>query len=373
MLFVLYIFWILIGLYAILILLFIIGFERLKPTTKSHEDTTQFSIIIPFRNEAENLPGLLNSFKGIKYNRALFEIILVDDESTDNPQEIINQFCANNPTIDLKTIKNLRQSNSPKKDAISTAITSTKYNWIVATDADCELPKTWLSSFNTCICEHNPNMLVAPVSFKSDHSFLHQFQLIDFLSMQGATIGGFGIQQPFMANGANLGYKKEVFLKLNGFKDNDFIASGDDVFLLENFVAHDKSKVLFIKNSNALVITYPTKNWNELIQQRKRWAAKATHFKSNFAKSIGALVFFANCAIGLGLVISFYYPIFLLLLLPKFVIDSLLIFKTARLYQNKINLFSFIKTVLFYPFFTVYIAIASLTSPFVWKDRHFKK
>jgi len=373
MLFLFYIFGLLIGLYAILVLFFIIGFDKLKPITKNYKDTTQFSIIIPFRNETNNLLGLLNSVKEIEYNKSLYEIILVDDDSTDNPQKIINQFCADNPTIDLKTIKNLRQSNSPKKDAISTAITITKYNWIVATDADCILPETWLSSYNTCICEDNPNMLVAPVSFKSGSPFLHQFQLIDFLSMQGATIGGFGIQQPFMANGANLGYKKDMFLQLNGFKDNDFIASGDDVFLLENFVAHDKSKVLFMKDINALVTTYPTKNWSELIQQRKRWAAKAIHFKNNFAKSTGALVFFANCAIGVGLVMSFYYPIFLILLFPKFVIDSLLIFKTAHLYQNKINLFSYFKTALFHPFFTVYIAIISLTSSFVWKDRLFNK
>jgi len=353
--------------------LFIIGFNLLKPITKNYEDTTQFSIIIPFRNEAENLPNLLNSIKEIEYNKSFYEIILVDDESTDNFLKTINDFCAKNPTINLKIIKNLRQSNSPKKDAISTAISITKYNWIVTTDADCILPKTWLSSFNNCVCENNPNMFVAPVSFKSDLSFLHQFQLTDFLSMQGATIGGFGIKKPFMANGANLGYKKEIFLQLNGFKDNDFIVSGDDVFLLENFVAHDKSKVYFLKDIKALVTTFPTKNWNELVQQRKRWAAKATHFKNNFAKSIGALVFFTNFIIALALFIGLYHPIFLALLFPKFVIDSLLIFKTAHLYRNKINHLSYLKTLLFYPFFTVYIAITSLLSPFVWKGRHFNK
>ena len=79
-------------------------------------------------------------------------------------------------------------------------------------------------------------MIVAPVSLESNTTFLQQFQLIDFLSMQGATIGGFGIQQPFMANGANLAYQKELFIKLNGFENNNTIASGDDVFLLENFM-----------------------------------------------------------------------------------------------------------------------------------------
>jgi len=373
MLFIFHIFGFIIGLYVILILLFVVGFDKLKNSTKNQKDATQFSVIIPFRNEAKNLPDLLKSIAEIEYNKTLFEIILVDDESTDNSIDIINQFCTKNPTINLKLIKNIRQSNSPKKDAISTAISNTKHDWTLATDADCILPKTWLSIFNTCICENNPNMIVAPVSFKSNNSFLHQFQLLDFLSMQGATIGGFGIQKPFMANGANLAYRKDLFLELNGFRNNDFIASGDDVFLLENFVTHDKSKVLFLKEIKALVTTYPTKNWNELVQQRKRWAAKATHFKSYFAKGIGAIVFFTNIGIGVSLIISIVNPVFLLLIVPKFVIDSLLIFKTAHLYQNKINLLSYLKTLLFYPFFTVYIAVSSLSSPFVWKDRRFNK
>ena len=130
---------------------------------------------------------------------------------------------------------------------------------------------------------------------------------------------------------------------------------------------------LFLKDIRALVTTYPAENWNELIQQRKRWAAKATHFKSNFAKAIGIIVLFANLGVGLLLIISLYHPVFLTFLLLKFVIDSLVIFKTAHLYQNKINLLSFLKTLLFYPYFTVYIAITSLLSPFVWKDRRFNK
>jgi len=362
-----------IGMYFFLILLFIIGFDRVRENTKNHSPQTRFSVIIPLRNEANSLPHLLNSIAALEYKKNLFEIILVDDDSTDNSVKLINEFSAKNPDIDIQLLKNIRSSNSPKKDAISIAIPKAKYDWIVSTDADCILPPLWLAIFNTSIVVNKPNMLVAPVSFKRNSSFLSQFQLIDFLSMQGATIGGFGIRQPFMANGANFAYKKDLFLELNGFEDNDFIASGDDVFLLENFVAHDKYKVLFLKDIKALVTTYPTKSWSELVQQRKRWAAKATHFKSNFAKSIGALVSFANCVIGLALIIGIFNPIFLILLVPKFLIDSLLIFKTAQFYQNKINLLSYLKTLLFYPFFTVYIAITSLLSPFVWKDRLFNK
>jgi len=359
--------------YFSLILGFIIGFDKVKGTKENHPPKTRFSVIIPFRNEANRLPHLLASIAALEYSKNLFQIILVDDDSSDGSVKIINEFSSKNADIDILIAKNIRSSNSPKKDAISIAIPKAKYDWIVSTDADCILPPLWLASFNTIIVTNKPNMLVAPVSFKSNSSFLTQFQLIDFLSMQGATIGGFGIQQPFMANGANLAYRKDLFLKLNGFENNNFIASGDDVFLLENFIAYDKTKVLFLKDTEALVITFPTNSWSELIQQRKRWAAKATHFKNSFAKGIGMLVFLANCIVVFSFITGFFNLKFLWLLFPKIIIDTILIYKTARLYQEQLKPVSYLKTVILYSFFTAFIAFSSMFGSFKWKDRSFKK
>jgi len=364
---------IIIGTYSFLILLFIVGFDKVKESAKNHPPKTRFSIIIPFRNEAKRLPQLLVSIAALAYTKNLFEIILVDDDSSDDSVELINEFSSNNPDIDLQLIKNIRSSNSPKKDAISIAMPKAKYNWVISTDADCILPPLWLAIFNTSIVTNEPNMLVAPVSFKSNSSFLTQFQLTDFLSMQGATIGGFGIQQPFMANGANLAYRKDLFLSLNGFENNNFIASGDDVFLLENFIAYDKSKVLFLKNIEALVTTFPTNTWAELIQQRKRWAAKATHFKNPYAKGIGMVVFLANFIIVFSFIMGVFNLQFLWLLIPKAVIDTILIYKTAGLYQEQLKPIPYLKTVILYSFFTVFIALTSMFGTFKWKGRSFKK
>jgi len=362
-----------IGMYFFLILLFIIGFDNVNKPIGNRPPQTHFSIIIPFRNEAKRLPHLLASIATIEYRKNLFEVILVDDDSSDDSIKLINNFCADNPDIDIQLLNNIRSSNSPKKDAISIAIPKAKYDWIVSTDADCVLPPLWLTSFNTSIIVNKPNMLVAPVSFKCTTSFLAQFQLTDFLSMQGATIGGFGIQQPFMANGANLAYRKDLFLTLNGFEDNNFIASGDDVFLLENFIAYDKTKVLFLKNTEALVTTFPTNTWTELIQQRKRWAAKATHFKNPFAKGIGVVVFLANCIVVFSFIMGFRNLQFLWLLIPKIIIDTILIYKTARLYQEQLKSISYLKTVILYSFFTAFIAVSSMFGSFEWKERSFKK
>lgn len=362
-----------IGSYFLLILMFIIGFDKLENNQKNNEPCIPFSVIIPFRNEANNLPGLLQSISELAYDTFLFEILLVDDDSTDESVQLIKAFRIQNPQFSISIIENKRQSNSPKKDAITTAINHTKFNWIISTDADCILPKNWLNCYSNFIDSHNPNMVVAPVSLESNTTFLQQFQLIDFLSMQGATIGGFGIQQPFMANGANLAYQKELFLKLNGFENNNTIASGDDVFLLENFMDYQKDKVLFLKDKAALVTTFSVSTWNTLINQRKRWAAKATHFSNSFTKIVGVLVFFANCVSILSLPLAIFNSNFIWLFLLKTAIDTILIYKTAKFYQQRINTLAYFKTLIFYPFFTAYIAITSMVTTFKWKDRAFKR
>src|SRR5690606_31135182 len=97
----------------------------------------------PFRNEAEKLPTLLQSISELNYPKELFEIIFVDDESDDESNAQLMGFLANSRT-DIKIISNIRKTNSPKKDAITSAIDIAKYDWILTTDADCVLPKFWL-------------------------------------------------------------------------------------------------------------------------------------------------------------------------------------------------------------------------------------
>lgn len=358
--------------YITLIIRFIYGFQKLNSEVISQAGITTFSIVIPFRNEEKNLPNLLDSIQKISYSAVLFEIIFIDDESSDNSVKIIREFSEkSNLMIHIKD--NRRVSNSPKKDALSIAITEAKYKWIITTDADCVVPEKWLQTFNDYIIKHQPKMLVAPVTLIGKNRFLEQFQIIDFLSMQGATIGGFGINKPFMANGANLCYQKEVFLTLDGFSSNNEIASGDDVFLLEDFLKHDKKSVHFIKNTEALVKTFVQQSWSDLINQRKRWAAKAPKFNNNFTKLIGIFVFLSNIGVLIAFLISIYNPILLWLVILKFIVDSILIFKTAKFYKQSVTQTQYIKTLFFYPFFTTYIAVVSLLTKFSWKDRIFKQ
>ncbi|MDH3381695.1 MAG: glycosyltransferase, partial [Flavobacteriaceae bacterium] len=244
--------------YLLLIAGFIYGFDKVKEFKLANlQSKTRFSVIIPFRNEANNLPKLLESIQSLKYSKYLFEVIFVNDFSEDDSVNIIKSNLSNDPSnsIDFSIINNISKTNAPKKDAISKAINLAKYEWIITTDADCLLPEYWLDSFDECIQKSNPKCVAAPVTYQVETSFLNRFQILDMLSLQGATIGGFGIKKPFLCNGANFAYQKEAFIEVKGFDGNTSIASGDDIFLLEKMVNQYPGQVQFLKCEDVIVIT----------------------------------------------------------------------------------------------------------------------
>ncbi len=328
---------------------------------------TKFSIIVPFRNEVENLPFLLESFSKLNYPKELFEVILVDDDSEE-------EFKLQNLEFRIQIIKNDRVSNSPKKDAITTAMQHVKTNWVITTDADCVVPENWLPTLDNYIQLHPVSMIAGAVTYDCQNSFLHHFQQLDLASLQGATIGSFGIEKAFMCNGANFAYTKSFFEKLNGFEGNNSIATGDDVFLLQKAFANYPDEVAYLKSKNCIVTTKPVDNWKSLFYQRVRWASKTKSYQSNFGKGLGLLVFVAN----LGFICCFCFAVFGLIpfsifaiyLLLKFGIDTVLIIKTnGFLSKNKIR--NLVLSSFWYPFFSTTVALYSLFGKYEWKGRRF--
>jgi len=356
------------SIYFVAILLLIYGFAKVENyDTIDLKPKTTFTIVVPFRNEAENLPLLLESISKINYPTNLFEVILVDDESEEKFQILNSKF-------QVSIIDNIRVSNSPKKDAISTAIPLVKTEWIITTDADCLVAENWLLSLDNYIQTHQVAMIAGAVTYECNNSFLHHFQQLDLASLQGATIGSFGLQKAFMCNGANFTYTKSLFETLNGFEGNDTIASGDDVFLLQKAIEKFPERVHYLKSRNTIVTTKPLDSWKSLFYQRVRWASKTGSYQSNFGKLLGLLVFAGNLILvlsfGLWIIgfipFRFHFSLFVL----KFIIDSILIYKTNRfLTKNKIRHLAL--SSLLYPFFSVSVALYSLFGKYEWKGRRF--
>ncbi|HSD13054.1 MAG TPA: glycosyltransferase [Flavobacterium sp.] len=361
--------------YVFFIGLLIWGFSKVNYFQKtSPEKKTGFSVVIPFRNEAHNLPDLLQSLSQLNYPKDQFEVIFVDDESKDDSVRVINRWRMENPWVHLTILDNVRVSKSPKKDAITRAVTIAKHNWIITTDADCIVQKDWLSVYDACIQNSGAEMIAGAVKFPTKGGLLSHFQQMDLLSLQGASIGSFGLNEAFMCNGANFAYTKTLFSDLKGFHGNNHIASGDDVFLLQKAIANFPEKVHYLKNSDVVVTTKPEKSWFKLFKQRVRWASKASAYQSDFAKGLAIMVFVANFFLVLAVLLMAFgimdWQFLLALFLVKFVVDFILMYQANRFL--KMRMYSVVVSGLIYPFFSTFVALYSLVGGFEWKRENIK-
>lgn len=371
---------ILFGLYFLSMLTLMIGFSKVSIfSSKVSSQLTRFSVVIPFRNESENLPVLLESISKLDYGPDLFEIIFVNDFSEDNSEEIILQF-QETTDFSIRLIQNKHISNSPKKDAISEAIKKANHEWIVTTDADCKLPKNWLKSLDSFIqseeCQkNNPVMVCGPVVYKTDETVLQNYQYFDGLSLQAVTIGSFGLKNPLLCNGANLAYRKDAFEKVNGFFGNNHIASGDDIFLMETLKKSFPGKVKFLKSRDFIVKTKPQLTWKSVINQRVRWASKTSQQNNLVSVVLGVLVFVINLIFLLLPIILIFnmesWFAFFLFIIFKIVLDFVVIKRVDEFFQIRSPIWKFVFMPFFYAGITVWVVLKSFRGSYFWKDREF--
>jgi len=352
-------------LYILLLLLVMLGMHAVTEIEINKQSKNTFSILVPFKNEAENLTLLLKSLKKLNYPSKLFEIIMIDDDSDDDSVSIIQRFDL--PNITILSTKNT--SKQGKKEALEKGINHAKHDWIITTDADCHLPAEWLCAYNSIISQTDAKMVLAPVAFFDDSTFLGQLQHIEFLSLQAMTMASCAWSKPFLSNGANIGFLKTAFQQVNGYEGNKHIASGDDVFLLEKFHKTFPGKIKYLKTKSALVKTQTQKNWYNLLQQKTRWGTKTKHFQSILPKLIGGLVLLTNFLIFICFIVGFKFPECFWLIFIKLLMDYIYITYINQFFQISISLINIILVFFYYPLYLIRLAVFSIKNKPQWKGR----
>ncbi len=358
--------------YSILILFYRAGWQELKAFSHlEQEPSVKISLIIPARNEEENIGKLLSSLEKQTYPSHLFEVIVVDDHSTDKTADVVNNYSF------AKLIKlEFDNINSYKKKAIETGIVAASGDLIVTTDADCIVPGNWLKTIASFKEKTNAVFIAAPVVLENESNLLQTFQALDFLVLQGITAASVQKRIHNMCNGANLAYERKAFFEVNGFTGIDHIASGDDMLLMQKIAQRFPGKVSYLLSKDVIVTTQAAKTWKEFFSQRIRWASKATDYNDIKIFSTLFLVYFFNCAL-LALFITGFWIHFLWLgligiLFLKTIIELTFIYPVAKFYnkQNLIKWFPF-----FQPLHIVYTVIAGwlgVFGSFEWKGRRVK-
>ncbi|MBU9937273.1 MAG: glycosyltransferase [Ferruginibacter sp.] len=369
---------------------------NLKPAYRTGRPQTKITVIIPARNEESNIAACLDSVCNQSYPKDLYEVLVVDDHSTDNTAAIARKYGSQNlALITLKDIMGDGEINSYKKKAIEAAIQRSTGELIVTTDADCIVPQNWLQTIASFYEEHQPQFLAMPVAFLPSPPvggegpgvrFIKIFQTLDFMTLQGITGASVYKKIHSMCNGANLAYTKKAFEAVGGFSGIDTIASGDDMLLMHKIYRRYPDRVMFLRSKEVIVQTEPVRSVGEFFNQRIRWASKANKYDDKRIFWVLLLVYLVNALLLTLPVISVFnniqYPIFnvqcsmfgvwLLLLAAKTITELVFLYPVAKFFSKQKLLWLF---PLMQPFHIIYTVIAGWLGTFgryTWKERSVK-
>jgi cellulose synthase/poly-beta-1,6-N-acetylglucosamine synthase-like glycosyltransferase len=370
------IFAILLGHYSLFLFSILRGLGKLKPSQPNQIPKEFVSIIIPFRNESENIISNIKSIIGQNFPKENYEVIYVDDNSTDNSFRILNDY-PKPPNVNILSLPNDYSPNAHKKRAIRYGIENSAGEIIITTDADCVYSRNWMSSMLSYF-DDETGFISGPVEFLDDDGMFSKLQKLEFAGLVIAGAGLIGIGKPTICNAANIAYRKKTYEEVNGFYDQMDLSSGDDELLMQKISKDTKYKVKFSLVTDSIVKTSANKNINEFYHQRKRWASKGLFYK-NIRLIITLILIYL---FYLGLVIqpflillissSFIYT-FGLSLASKLFLEYLILLKGMKILFSKLSLNPFI----FSEFLQVpYIIIAGISGMFgnlEWKGRKIKR
>ena len=334
------------------------------------------SIIIPFRNESQNILETLSSLEKQDYSKDKFEVIFVNDFSDDDSLELL---CKAEKSLNIKIIS-LPEDYSKyqhKKRAIRFGIENAMGSIIVTTDADCIHNTKWLRTLMGQF-DDETGFVSGPVEFIEESILFNRMQKLEFAGLVLTGAGLIGIKEPIICNAANIAYRKKVFDEVSGFTYKHSLSSGDDELLMQKIRKETNYKIKFCMNKEAVVRTSSNRNLNQFYQQRKRWASKGLFYSNHYLILKLIMIFLFYLSFPLQLVLGiFYNPLFLISMLLCFSIKAMMeyiILKTgANNLFNKSILKPFIPAEVLHIPYILIAGISGALGDYIWKERKIKR
>ena len=322
---------------------------------KNVEQPPFLSVVVCARNEEKNLPNLLCAIEKQSYKN--FELIIVNDHSTDTSESIIRAFTAENPHFRI-----VNATRKGKKGALKEGIAASSGEIIVQTDADCVPPEKWLETIAAYLVENDSDLVIAPVKMGFSSAF-EEMQALEFMSLVASGAGAAAIKMPIMCNGANLIYKRSVWEEAVHAQHEEFV-SGDDMFLLLS-AKKSKKRITFLKSVEAIVTTKAAASLSGFFHQRRRWASKSAGYR-DFSILFTAFVVFGMAVLFFILLLTGEFKLLLFVFLWKGLIDFFFLSGVAPFFGLQKCLKWIFPVAAIYPFYIVWSAFSGIFGKKEW-------
>ena len=367
--------------YLYIIVSYLKNWHALKfvPNKNNLENIPFISVVVAARDEEKNIIHCIQSLLNQDYPIDKFEILIVDDFSTDNTAELVKKFETSETNLKYLSSTAKRHEKivvSYKREAIQTGINASKGQYILLTDADCIVPPSWITTFSEQFIKEDCVFIGGPVVISDEKpSLLTSFQGLDMIGMMVITGAGYQSGNQLLANGANMGFSKQVFNELGAYTQFPNKASGDDMFLLHHFHHHHPKSIRFLKTLSAVVVTQPEYAIKSLLRQRIRWASKNNAYKEmiiNFSLSVLFMVSLTIIILGVLSILhtSIFFPGFCVIYIFKMFSDYLLQREAIRFFNKRTLAKYFFLSQNIHTIYITWVGIMASLFPFYyWKGR----
>jgi cellulose synthase/poly-beta-1,6-N-acetylglucosamine synthase-like glycosyltransferase len=355
--------------YAGEIILFLLALSKKEKKHKHIASFPNVSIVVAARNEEENIERCLRSILQVDYPADKLEVVVADDGSTDRTPEIISKIKQEHNNLKVIRIESQINNLKGKANALAQAITQTNGEFIFLTDADCEVPRTWIKGMLRHFDEKTG--VASGVTIIETGKIFYGMQSLDwaFLLSVAAAVGR--LFKPVACIGNNMAFRKEAYIECGGYQNLKFSIT-EDFALFKAITENGKWGYAFPVDLETLVISKPVKTLKELYHQKKRWGTGGLD-----TGLLGIAVMSGGFIFHLLLILS---PLLiekisslLISLVLKFFIDGAFLFKTLRKFKKT----SLLKYLLFFElYYIIYVVVLPFVVFFggktVWKDRKYK-
>jgi len=354
--------------------IWISGSMFIDDTTNNIDNDLFVSIIVSIRNEQNNIIGLLDALVNQSYPNELFEIIIVNDRSTDNSSQIVKSYTSRYANISLINIYETELGWGNKKWALNCAINQAIGTVILQTDADCRPGADWIKSMARKFNDYTVSFVFAASPLKSNIKILNNFFEFESLSQDSISAASSSRGIVMSCTGRNMGFRKSAFIKIGGYNGIEHFISGDDDLLIQKFASKTNDKILFNYDKDSLVPSCAPNSLQQFVNQRIRFASKGIDYYSIDTTMAFKILLPLILCVNISVLVSFYNIVtfgsvkWSLVFYCKLIADCILTYVFFKKISYRWNFISFLFLSFVHP---LYITIFAISAPFLefrWKQ-----
>ncbi len=311
---------------------------RGNPAQGPGEEDLRVTVVVPARNEAAALPGTLRALVVQSLPKERWEVLVVDDGSTDATAEVAQAHLAELATWGMSGRLLFTASGARgKKAAILKGRQAARHPWIAVLDADSRPDPHYLERM-AAQAGVEDGLLAGPVFFEGGEGLWARLVRLEYMGLLGAGLASFGVGRPLFASGANLWWRAVAFDEAGGYTGLEHIASADDTLLIQRMRLRTRWRLAAVLDPRASVGSRAPHTLAAFMRQRVRWTSTELHMPDPLAlvASLGLYLVFLACVGAPLLAMAGLWPAWAGLLLPllKLLADARLVARASAAFQG---------------------------------------